>query len=228
MMYLLTSECEWVDHWGSYFNLPRFSGEPDELYKQRILWEITRPKQTIQGIKELIIRYTGLSENEIIIFEPFTQLKPTDFGAETDITRVYGWEYWTWAVIDIHIPLQFSFELSRKIQETTKAYGIKIVFTTHTGGIYDASDISTLLVSCDSSSVVNAIQIKYGYTTDYKGLTDGGLPFQSEFSTQYERIITFTLSSYENYGYGTGGYGSIPYGGTSFVYETLVFDEDPE
>ena len=228
MMYLLTSEGKWVDYWGSYFGVERLENEDDENYKHRIIWEITRPKQTIQGIKELISYYTGLSENEILIFEPFTQLKPTDFGAMTDTTRVVGWEYWTWAVIDIHIPLQFSFELSQKIQEATKAYGIKVVFTTHTGGIYDTTESNDVLTEYRSSSVMNTLQMKYGYVTDSKGLTDGKFPSQHEYPTQYEGIISFSITDYESYGYGVGEYGNIPYGGYSFLYESIVFDEDPE
>ncbi len=220
MMYLLTAEGKWIDYWGEYFKVERLENEDDETYKHRIIWEVTRPKQTLKAIQECITRYTGINESEILIFEPFTQLKPTDFGAESDTIRAYGWEYWTWAVIDIHIPLQFSFELSQKIQETTKAYGIKVVFTTHSGGIYNTADINDILSYYFSSSVVNTFQNKYGYITDFKGFTDGEFPSIHEYLTQYNGLISFSLIDYTNYGYGSGEYGNNPYGGSSFLNES--------
>ena len=55
MMYLLTAEGKWVDKWGDYFGVPRLENEDDETYKQRIIWEVTRPRQTIDGLKRLLV-----------------------------------------------------------------------------------------------------------------------------------------------------------------------------
>lgn len=221
MMYLLTSAGEWVDHWGNYFNLPRLSGEPDELYKQRILWEVTRPKQTIQGIKELIIHYTGLSENEITIFEPFTQLKPTDFGATTDTTRLAGWEYWTWAVIDIRVPIQIDADLARRIQDTTKAYGVKVFITTQFDDLITFDPLSivgeTLSISNIHFDIIEVITI-----TDTLGLTDGRLLVKDENNSLYDYILSYT-TDWGEYGFGEGGFGDVPFGGRGIIYESLVY-----
>jgi hypothetical protein len=221
MMVLLTAEGKWVDRWGSYFGVERLDGEDDETYKKRIIWEVVRPKQTLQGIKECIAHYTGLSEDEVILFEPFIKLRPTDFGATTDTTRLAGWEYWTWAVIDIRVPIQIDADLARRIQDTTKAYGVKIFITTQSDDLITFDPLSivgeTLSISNIHFDIIEVITI-----TDTLGLTDGRLLVKDENNSLYEYILSYT-TDWGEYGFGEGGFGDVPFGGRGIIYESIVY-----
>lgn len=222
MMVLLTAEGKWVDRWGSYFGVERLDGEDDETYKKRIIWEVVRPKQTLQGIKECIAHYTGLSEDEVILFEPFIKLRPTDFGAKTDTTRLAGWEYWTWAVVDVRIPVQIDEELIRRINETTKAYGVKVFITTQSEMELQFSSFSISQESL-SFSETDFNVIKIVTISDSRGYTDGRLLGKEEVISLSEHILSYT-TDWGEYGFGEGGFGEVPFGGRSIVFESIVYE----
>ena len=221
MMYLLTAEGKWIDHWGTYFGISRLENEDDESYKHRIIWEVARPRQTVQGIREYISKYTGLDEKEIIIFEPFIKLRPLDFGAKTDFTRLAGWDYWFWGIVDIQVPIQIDDTLDRAIEETTKAYGIKIIITTYED--YQITIPSSSIYSAHSLSEIDFKLVKITAILDTKGYTDGRILIHHKATSLYEFIISYAVSLGE-YGFGEDEFGLVPFGGSSVVYESILYE----
>lgn len=223
MMYLASAEGEWVDYWGSYFGVSRLANEDDDHYKQRIISEVVRPKQTVEGIIDCIATYTGLDKNQIIIFEPFVKLRPLDFGAITDETYLAGWYYWTWAVIDIQIPVQIDEELTRIINELTKAYGVKVFITTQSNIsiTYPQFDI---IEEAHSLSEINFNQIKVSYITDFFGYTDGRMLGKDVAESLWEYFFVYGVVDWGAYGFGDGEFGNVPFGGRSMVFESILYE----
>jgi len=223
MMYLASAEGEWVDHWGSYFGVSRLANEDDDHYKQRIISEVVRPKQTVEGIIDCIATYTGLDKNQIIVFEPFVKLLPLDFGAITDETYLSGWNYWTWAVIDIQLPVQINEELTRRINELTKAYGIKVFITTQSS-IYITSPQFVINEEAFSLSEIDFNKIKVSYLTDFFGYTDGRMLGKDVAESLWEYLISYSLVDWGEYGFGDGEFGNIPFGGRSILFESILYE----
>ena len=223
MMYLASAGGKWVDHWGSYFGVSRLTNENDDHYKQRIIDEIIRPKQTVEGIIDCIATYTGLNKNQITVFEPFVKLRSLDFGATTDTTYLSGWDYWAWAVIDIQIPIQIDEDLTRIIHELTKAYGIKVFITTQseiniTHSQFDFTE------EAHSLSEINFDKIKVSYIMDLFGYTDGRILYKNGAESLWEYLISYSLVDWGEYGFGDGEFGNIPFGGRSILFESILYE----
>jgi len=221
MMYLTSAEGKWVDHWGSYFGVSRLANEDDDHYKQRIIGEVIRPKQTVEGIIDCIATYTGLDKNQIIVFEPFIKLHPLDFGATTDETYLAGWNYWTWAVIDIQIPIQIDEGLTRIINELTKAYGVKVFINTQSN-IYITYSQFDITEEAHSLSEIDFNQIKVSYITDFFGYTDGRMLSKDITESLWEYLLSYVVAVWGEYGFGDGEFGDIPFGGRSIIFESIL------
>jgi len=221
MMYLASAEGKWVDHWGSYFGVSRLANENDDHYKQRIIDEIIRPKQTVEGIIDCIATYTGLNKNQITVFEPFVKLRSLDFGATTDTTYLSGWDYWTWAVIDIQIPIQIDEGLTRIINELTKAYGVKVFINTQSN-IYITYSQFDITEEAHSLSEIDFNQIKVSYITDFFGYTDGRMLSKDITESLWEYLLSYVVAVWGEYGFGDGEFGDIPFGGRSIIFESIL------
>jgi hypothetical protein len=76
----------WLDLWGKYFGTPRFSGEPDISYRQRIIAVLRKPKCTRDAILSRITPYL-FEEPELIEYSydgiPFSLIPRTEVVAKT-------------------------------------------------------------------------------------------------------------------------------------------------
>jgi len=223
MMYLTSAEGEWVDYWGSYFGVSRLANEDDDHYKQRIIGEVIRPKQTVEGIIDCIATYTGLNKNQITVFEPFVKLRSLDFGATTDTTYLSGWDYWTWAVIDIQIPIQIDEGLTRIINELTKAYGVKVFINTQSN-IYITYPQFDITEEAHSLSEIDFNQIKVSYITDFFGYTDGRMLGKDVTESLWEYLLSYSVVDWGEYGFGDDEFGNIPFGGRSILFESILYE----
>lgn len=99
-MSLKTASGDWLDHWGSYFGVPRNSGEADAAYAVRIVVEVIRPRVNAVALENLI--------NEIIapytvsIYEPHTDLfKLSHSNCQlSGRGRLYDGVYYAYATLD--------------------------------------------------------------------------------------------------------------------------------
>jgi len=192
MMYLLTAEGKWVDTWGSYFGVLRQEDEDDETYKRRIIWEVTRPRQTIEGLKQVISYYSGIPKNAIGIYEYFIEIQPVDFGAQADETRTVGIEQFNWGVINIITPKQISDDVKRKVEET-KAYGVRIFYETLSSIYTDASITKPKFTGIKLHHWYREKYVPF-YIADYYGLTDD-ISVKSLFNHSFIIFIETNLPS---------------------------------
>lgn len=129
MMYLETATGEYLDAWGEAFGIIRASGEDDDAYRQRILFELTALRQTKEGLQKIAAFYSKtLTEHEVVIFEPHTELHALSGQFRINRSIIPGYRYWTWAIIDIQTSRELSEEVKRHL-EASKAFGIKIQYT---------------------------------------------------------------------------------------------------
>lgn len=190
MMYLLTAEGKWVDKWGAYFGVGRWENEDDEKYKQRIIWEVIHPRQTIEGLKQVISYYSGLPKEAIEIYEYFRELKPVDFGAQADENRTVGIEQFNWCVINIITPVQLNDEVKRKVEET-KAFGVKVYYEILNAIYSDPIDSRPTILGKLTRNDHKEIPMPV-YIADFHGLTDGQILkyiYNSTYVNSYDSAV---------------------------------------
>jgi len=60
-LYMQTSEDDWLDFWGSqYFNTPRYNGESDTAYAQRITYQVIRATQNNVALSIIVQETLGV------------------------------------------------------------------------------------------------------------------------------------------------------------------------
>jgi hypothetical protein len=65
----VTAEGDFLDYWGSIFNISRYPGEPDYEYSTRLLWETVRPRLNNKAI-ENIVRFGVGYETKVVDLSP--------------------------------------------------------------------------------------------------------------------------------------------------------------
>jgi hypothetical protein len=64
-----TADGEWLDEWGAYFSFSRIDGERDEVYGQRLIAEIIKPKQNNMAIAMAVRQAYGQSCTVLDVIE---------------------------------------------------------------------------------------------------------------------------------------------------------------
>lgn len=130
-----TSGGEWLEEWGSWFNVYKDIGETDNEYRGRILSTVSTPKNTIPAIKQAVATYLSsyygvkIGASQIDIYEPYTNLikyseaKSTYSGDD----RYPDSLFWRTNVISIIIPYGATQGL-KQVLETIKPAGLRIQF----------------------------------------------------------------------------------------------------
>lgn len=137
-MALETATDDWLDFWGSTYDVLRWNGESDGDYRIRIIEEITAPKNTIESIKQATARHlkrksrnSTIEAKDVRVFEPWTELFKLDVRGYLDGRgRLISYEYWNYSVIDVSLPDSslITPDLIRYLNKI-KAGGVKIAFT---------------------------------------------------------------------------------------------------
>ena len=68
---LKEAQDEWLDYWGSFFNVPRMPGEIDSIYGPRIFWQMIRPTQNNVALEIIVKDALGI---DITITDAMTVL----------------------------------------------------------------------------------------------------------------------------------------------------------
>ncbi|MMZ43498.1 hypothetical protein D1872_50500 [compost metagenome] len=126
---------EWLEEWGSWFNVYKEIGEQDNEYRGRILSTVSTPKNTIPAIKQAVATYLSSYYNAVVdpsqvnIYEPYTNLmKYSESKSKYSGDDKYPDEmYWRTNVISIVIPYGAT-EGLKKLLETIKPAGLRIRF----------------------------------------------------------------------------------------------------
>lgn len=133
-MALATATDDWLDYWGYIFAVPRLENESDDKYRDRMIWEIIYPKNTLDGIKHRVERYIkdrrGV-DAPIRIFEPWTKLLKTDDKGRLDgEERLVSYDYWNYGFIDITFPdTGYLTEDLLDYLKRIKAAGVQLVYS---------------------------------------------------------------------------------------------------
>lgn len=184
-MSLKTASGEWLDYWGNFYGVIRLYEEDDDLYRVRIIEELTEPKNTRQAIQKATLRYikrkfpdTNMLEGEVSIFEPWTKLLKLDHRGRIDGDgRLISYEYWNYGVIDITLPdsSYISPELIDYIRKV-KAAGVSIVFSISPNwevGIDPLRNQRELFLNIDQYYYINS---SINYSDCFKIQSDSPIP----------------------------------------------------
>lgn len=83
-LYLNTAEEDWLDFWGNFFGIPRYNGETDTKYAQRITYQIVRATQNNIALSIIVKETLGVDAD-------FPDAVPNiDQLAEEDIPKAPG------------------------------------------------------------------------------------------------------------------------------------------
>jgi hypothetical protein len=124
---IFNSTGDWLDIWGSSFNVSRFLDEPDALYRARILSTATRPRNTIPAIVSAVKTFVG-NEETIVVYEPFTNMRKFNISTFNGKDKFPDGSYYRPSVIDIQTSGNITQALRNAI-EKIKAAGVKVYFT---------------------------------------------------------------------------------------------------
>ena len=218
------SESEFLDYWGKWFGLPRYTGESDLQYATRLLAEIKYPKQTIPALKKYIADVLNVSELDITIYEPYTNiLILSERGELSGDERLTDDIYWNWTIIDILAPYQYD-KYVENIIKKVKAGGIKALwsfliqpylnfnsntdtaFTKEYNALLDFYEILELSSDYGWFSVVGELSHVKIVDSDYIQI------FMEELSNVNISSVASILNIYSIGGYGVAGYGTSYYG----------------
>lgn len=125
---LATSSGVWLDEWGTWFGVQRIFNEIDRVYRARIQSVATKPKNTIPAIIASIRSYIGNSDDDITIYEPFTNMRKFNISSFSGPDKFPDATYYRPAVIDIRTTGYIN-DAMRAIVNEIKSAGVKVYFT---------------------------------------------------------------------------------------------------
>jgi len=208
-----------LDIWGRAFGIGREVGEDDQSFRSRIQFELTAIRQTKAGLKRTALFYSpNLRDQDIEIFEPFSQLSGTSVNFRTSVSRTPDHRYWGWGIIDIRTTKQISSLGQQKIEDA-KAAGIRIFYSvvihdTPRSSFTTATSAQTLSFSVSSHHTHRPLRTSVDGGTSLFGITYTGTKQDLTITLHTTHII----GAGDVPGYGKGPWGKFPYG--SFLPKT--------
>ncbi len=131
------SEGEWADVWGSYYAIYRKSGESDNEYTTRIIYETLRAKVNHLALENILENDLG---DTVSIIEPWKQIFVTNKSNLNSTHHLYDGNFYAYCTIEI--ASSFPKALLQPIVEKNKAAGIRVWYR-------EQVDISPIYVSPD-------------------------------------------------------------------------------
>lgn len=125
---LATSSGRWLDEWGDIFSVPRKENEADAPYRGRIQSIANRPKNTIPAIISSIVSHVGNADDDITIYEPFTNMKKFNISTFSGPDKFPDANYYRPSVIDIRTSGTITDAL-RAVVDKVKSAGVRVYFT---------------------------------------------------------------------------------------------------
>lgn len=133
----------WLDAWGDWYGVERPSKmTSDDEYREYILREVTKPKNTIPGIVEEIERHLP-EGSSVRVHEPYVDIFRFNISQMNMTDRIQDDKYTRHAVIDIIIDGPLPPHLNDIVKEV-KAAGIKVYFT-RDSSIWDEDEDGNLI-----------------------------------------------------------------------------------
>lgn len=191
----------WLDEWGSYFGIHRKYNEGDNSYRVRIVLEVTRPKVTKPSMESWIREYLNeteekeYTEEDVYIIEPWKNLgRYSQFGNLSDTALMYSKDYYTHAVIDVHVPEDTSVSsLLRDLVNRIKAAGVKAYFSrqlTFSDVVWDTNkgNYKNYIETEHSVETETSFKLNHGKQLSHVGKLSGSIP---HYDIVDKELLTF-------------------------------------
>lgn len=123
-MIITQAEGEWLDLWGSLYDVQRLPGEPDSDYQKRIPEEAFRLRVNKFAIEKAILDITG---NRIHLREAWSRMFRLDSSRMSGTHRLVSGEEWRYGYIQPYAKGLFDWGNALEVIERNKAAGV-IVF----------------------------------------------------------------------------------------------------
>ncbi|WIT25828.1 hypothetical protein [Bacillus phage SPO1L1] len=124
-----TATGDWLDEWGSWFNVSRGAEETDEDYRKRILAVVTKPKNTIPALLDAIKSYYNYDPNlKVWIYEPYVNIRRFSISEFSGPDRFTDGSYYRRNIVDIHLNRSID-PMLIKILLKLKSAGVRLYFT---------------------------------------------------------------------------------------------------
>lgn len=105
--FLASASGEYLDNFGSWFNVARKPNEVDTNYRQRILANVTRRKGTIPGIEDAITTALGIPGLKVKVTEPLKNIFFLSSSKLNSKDRLMG-EYYRFGTLELNLYVDFS------------------------------------------------------------------------------------------------------------------------
>lgn len=109
--FLKTASDEWLDFWGSWFGLRRDKEQNDDEYREALIYHVKHARDTIPAMREAMSRYLHTNIENVHIKEPFWDVFILNDSNLNSEKRLYSWDYYREALMDIIISVPFPPEL---------------------------------------------------------------------------------------------------------------------
>mgnify|MGYP001080287604 CR=1 FL=1 len=130
LQYVITTATgDWLDEWGSWFNVSRKANESDADYRKRILAVVTKPKNTIPALLDAIRSYYDYDPNlKVWIYEPYENIRRFSISDFSGPDKFTDDKYYRRNIVDIHLNRSIDPALI-KILLKLKSAGVGLYFT---------------------------------------------------------------------------------------------------
>lgn len=156
---LATSSDDWLEEWGSWFNISRLPNEDDDHLRERILSSMD-DRISIPAIKRGIKKVLG-DNVEVDIYETYNGLRFFNRATFSGWGRYPNEDYWRIGVIDITINTEQ--EISKDLINYIKSLtGAGILCYVHDNNLFDLTRETTNLTSSYNSNYLIDSKDRFG------------------------------------------------------------------
>lgn len=196
--HLDTASGQYLDEWGSWFGVPRKTGQSDDSYREWIITYTLLKRGTKQAIISAIRMYLNLSGATISVYEPYKNVFTLDKSALDGVDHLPG-DYYRWGIIDIYIdrPVPKSIE---KIIRDFKPAGVNFFVTIDTSSNKDNQAIPM------GSILANEENIDSGYFGFDQNLDYYIDPSGSDYISPSQSLFILDKSKVDSKDILAGGY----------------------
>ncbi len=167
--FLDTANNLWLDYWGSWLGLRRYSGESDNAYRKRLKSHVLHQRNTINAIRKAVANFLKVNMDRIYIYEPYRDMMIYN-SSKWNTYKFYPSTYYRYAVIDVQIDAPINQMVSQVINLFRPA-GVYWVITSLINVLNPKAPIIDF--SGDTSGIIETDEINYAgfMLRDYEHLT---------------------------------------------------------
>lgn len=155
--FLDTADDEWLDYWGSWLGLHRYSWEKDNDYRKRLKGHVLHQRNTINAIRQAVAEFLKTHMSNIYIYEPYRDMMIYN-SSKWNTYKFYPSTYYRYAVIDVEIDAPINNVVSEVINLFRPA-GVYWVLTSLVNVLNEKAPIIDF--SGDTTSKIESTDLDY-------------------------------------------------------------------